>query len=291
MGLHRVAIHGSCVSRDNFNTQFNADYKDRYTVTLLQNQSSIVSSAAPPLSGIEDQISELNDWSRTTVLNDCSKNFLSRYRESKEGIVIFDNFADVRFGYSEILDTRVTHNVWQIGNSRFEQNFKGIKDHKPADNIRAYLPVYRKSLKHVIKIIRRANPEAIIILNCARAASDEVSEAGLTRGKYRMSRFNGAWAALDKAFMEIVPECRPITVSHDRIVGWAGHPWGPGYVHYVPEFYNEFLEKLGATLDGAAGARRLASGGRKPGLPGALIKRLYAACSRNRLRGAAGDKD
>jgi hypothetical protein len=291
MSLHRVAIHGSCVSRDNFNTQFNADYKDRYTVTLLQNQSSIVSSAAPPLSGIEDQISGLNDWSRTTVLNDCSKNFLSRYHDSKEGIVIFDNFADVRFGYSEILNTRVTHNVWQIGNSRFEQNFKGIKDHKPTDNIRAYLPVYRKSLKHVIKIIRRANPEAIIILNCARAASDEVSEAGLTKGKYRMSRFNEAWAALDKAFMEIVPECCPITVSHDRIIGWAGHPWGPGYVHYVPEFYNEFLEKLGTTLDDAAGARRSTPTVGMPGSPRELIKRLYAACFPNRHKDPAGTND
>lgn len=239
-----VAVYGSCVSRDNFNSKFNPNYKDKYAVTLLQNQSSFVSAVAKPVSGMDSQLDGLSDWSKETVLTDLQKNFLTDYAKLKQDIVIVDNFSDVRFGYTEIFGTQVTHNVWHIGTSKFEDQFTGVKDIKPTDDLEAYLKMYRKAVKVFVTQIKAANPHALIILNCARAASDESDGTTTTKDKYNLAHFNTAWEALDKAFIETVPGCKTIHVDPDKIIGWDKHPWGAGYVHYIPAFYGEFLAKL-----------------------------------------------
>lgn len=76
--VYNVAILGSCVSRDNFNTRMNPNYKETFKVTLLQNQSSLVSAVADPLLGIESKVNGLNDWKRKTILDDCFKSFFRK---------------------------------------------------------------------------------------------------------------------------------------------------------------------------------------------------------------------
>jgi hypothetical protein len=59
-----------------------------------------------------------------------------------------------------------------------------------------------------------------------------------------LSHFNAAWEALDEAFTEVVPDCKTIRVDPSKMIGWTEHPWGVGYVHYIPDFYEEFLVRL-----------------------------------------------
>ena len=63
----RVAVMGSCTTRDNFNSRFNPDYKQMWDCVLLQNQSSLLSIMAPPLEISEDQLGEVGAFTSDVV--------------------------------------------------------------------------------------------------------------------------------------------------------------------------------------------------------------------------------
>lgn len=108
--------------------------------------------------------------------------------------------------------------------------------------------IYRVALHEFVKRIKDINPNVVFVLNSARAAADEWGEEGLTKNKYKLQYFNTAWDALDDIFLDVVPDCIRIKVDPSKIVGWDKHPWGSGYVHYILDFYAEFLSNLSKAL-------------------------------------------
>ena len=77
-----VAVLGSCVTRDVFNTRFNKDYKKYYDCILTQNQSSIISIMSDVLEVDDSKLDNLNEYDTWNVKTEFTKSVL-RYLTKK----------------------------------------------------------------------------------------------------------------------------------------------------------------------------------------------------------------
>ncbi|WP_242144837.1 MULTISPECIES: hypothetical protein [unclassified Bacillus cereus group] len=68
-----ISVLGPCVTRDNFNSKFNYDYKRYYNCISLQKQTSIISLMAEPTPFSADKLSNLNEWDTKEVKADFEK--------------------------------------------------------------------------------------------------------------------------------------------------------------------------------------------------------------------------
>jgi len=238
------------VSRDNFNSRLNEDYKRQFSVALTLVQSSIVSSVATPLTVAGGLTRWAGDWAKKTVLDDALKSFWDRLPTHDFDVIILDNFSDVRFGYCEILGTRVTRNVWHLPGTDYATLFEAnsYMEFAPRKQPDVYRKEYRNAVAILLDRIYAKHPAAKIVLNSARAASVAKNDAGEIVQRYDMLEFNRAWEMLDAEFLALAPQAIQIRVPDDLIVGWTGHPWGIGYVHYRKPYYQEFIRRLSNAL-------------------------------------------
>lgn len=129
----RVAILGSCISRDVFNTQFNSGYKDMWHCDLMQNQSSLISIMSPELPIPEDQFGDhMSDYQKGQVRSDTSKAFLEQLRQLRPDYLILDFFGDVHFGVLEAAPGQyVTNNRWMLHQTQWYAARKAAGDLRP----------------------------------------------------------------------------------------------------------------------------------------------------------------
>jgi hypothetical protein len=76
-----VAVAGSCLTRDNFNSRFNADHGQHYDVRASSNQSSMIALMSPPIEAEFRPLRRMNDYDRWNVRADLSREFLPRFAE------------------------------------------------------------------------------------------------------------------------------------------------------------------------------------------------------------------
>lgn len=101
----KIAVFGSCISRDNFNTQFNPNYKMFFDLVVGQHQTSFISITSKPIPFQEDDsIKELNDFNKYVFRSECTKEFLNKLVENKPDYLLIDCFSDVYNGVMEISD-------------------------------------------------------------------------------------------------------------------------------------------------------------------------------------------
>src|SRR4051812_43355582 len=117
-----VAVLGSCITRDNFNSRFNPGYKRWYRTVLMQNQSSLISVMSAPTPISEQQIGDGTDYDRWNVRTDFSKEFLDELPKLAPDYLILDFFGDIHFGVLEgAPGPWGTDNRWKLWPTPFYQ--------------------------------------------------------------------------------------------------------------------------------------------------------------------------
>ncbi|WP_250622043.1 DUF6270 domain-containing protein [Bacillus subtilis] len=168
--MKKVAVYGSCVTRDNFNSQFNADYKNFFDCVLTQNQSSIISTMSKPNYIVIDN-ENMSNHEKNTLKTDFENSFLTEIKSVQPDILILDFFADVHFGYVEISDNQfVTNNRWTLPKTNYykftiqnkKQSFN-IEDH-----FENYFALWKQKFNLFYNYVRLNCPKTKIILNSAR---------------------------------------------------------------------------------------------------------------------------
>jgi hypothetical protein len=96
-----VAVAGSCLTRDNFNSRFNADHGQHYDVRASSNQSSMIALMSPPIEAEFRPLRRMNDYDRWNVRADLSREFLPRFAEVQPDLLLIDFQGDVRFGVAD----------------------------------------------------------------------------------------------------------------------------------------------------------------------------------------------
>ena len=235
-----VAIFGSCVSRDVFNSQFNKNYKSHFEFTLLQNQTSILSLMSSAVKFDEKDLEPLQDWDLKMTKDELEKNFLKKLTELQPDILIVDFLADARFQTIQYKQSYITANVWKITKTPFYNTI--LQTNKPFTPKKSELIKHMKQFK---SFIDKHLPNTKIILNQARAINSYIDNNGEKKyfNLFSIQRLNKRWALLDKLFIKIV---NPYTICSmtPNLRGDISHPWGVGYVHYEKKFYQDFLRQL-----------------------------------------------
>lgn len=255
----RVAILGSCISRDVFNTQFNSGYKEMWQCSLLQNQSSLISMMSPGLAISEAELGgDISGYRKQQVRTDWSKAFLEELRALRPDYLLLDFFSDVHFGVLEVAPEQyVTNNRWTLHQTEWYSERRAAGDLKPLrleEDTEAYLALWTDALRRLQAFLQENLPDTHVILHRGRNAERWLARrAPRTRQlatrkalfKIDVDRANQLWRELDD-IASATTGWDVIDLTEREYLSFRDHPWGVFYVHYTPDYYDEFLAALNA---------------------------------------------
>ncbi|MDT0275020.1 DUF6270 domain-containing protein [Blastococcus goldschmidtiae] len=252
-----VAVLGSCITRDNFNSRFNAGYKRWYQATLTQNQSSIISVMAAPSPITDAEIGTGGtEYDRANGRDDFRKTFLTRLAETPPDLLVMDFFGDVHFGCLDLGEGQyVTDNRWKLWPTPY---YRARKAAGPLPELRLhvetdrYLELWKDAFDRLLAHVRQVAPQTTVVIHRGRNTGTlQLPDSGGTvpllenrnLAKIDLARYNDLWRRLDD-----------YACSHDGVVAidltdreyptFDDHPWGPYYVHYTMDYYADFLAEL-----------------------------------------------
>ncbi|OCA84639.1 DUF6270 domain-containing protein [Bacillus sp. FJAT-27986] len=250
----KVAVLGSCATRDNFNSKFNPNYKEFYECILTQNQTSLISLMSSPLIYTENDIGELNDYDRWNVETDFSKSFLADLIKLEPTYLIVDFFADIHFGVISLeTDQYITDNRWKLWKTPYYKRLKekGANERITIiDNTEEYLLKWKQSVDKLFAFLNERLPECHVIIHKARNVSIlndngtlvDLATCGRVK-KENVQLLNQCWDELDQYVIDHYP-VSVIEINDKKYHTYNEHPWGPFYVHYTEDYYHNFLLKL-----------------------------------------------
>ena len=258
MVLPKVAVVGSCTSRDAFSRRFAPQYKEKVELVETIYQSSLLSLAREsPI--IEKMPSMIQPKFHEVISREFSGKNLGRLALAAADVVIIDLFADIHFGVTRLNNACVTRNHMAFCHpSQADMYFSDEKLLPPhrmryeAKHNNYYRELAITSIKRILAEIY-SNNSPLIVLNSARmsytyrTANDSYQVLPkIERLKWK----NNNWDELDDVFQENV-QCARIEYPRELLVGDEQHPWGKHPVHYRQNFYSFFWNSLDAILRGS----------------------------------------
>lgn len=244
INLPKIAVIGSCVSRDIFNSQLAPKWRSLYTLQNQFYQSAIVSLMATPINDPAILFGDIDSHSREITVLDFEKSFIKQLIENPPTHIMIDLFADARFGILELGDSFVTNNAWKLQESEYYKKLEKPNAVSMQIDDNAYLKLFRDAVSRFKELHLRHFPDTRIIINKARAVSLYTTHNKIGRFSQRdVDSLNTSWIRLEDAFQEILEgDC--ITGMSDVLLGDGQHPWGPGPVHYQTSYYSQLQEQL-----------------------------------------------
>lgn len=245
INLNKIAVVGSCVTRDNFNRNFNAEYKNRYLCEVLQHQSSIISLTSSPLNIQESSLLDIDEWSRSHIIRDFRKTIWEDLSIHRPDFIIFDLFTDARFSCLQTNDSVVTLNEWKLMGTSYYKTISNNKKIGFTVNEDEFVAKFKLAAIEFKKRLDITCPSSKIILNVAKGVFTYL-EAGEMKSFNReyVAEINRRWQCLDEIFIDVFSPLIINAYNKSETIGDAKHPWGLGYVHYHGKFYNDFIRLL-----------------------------------------------
>jgi hypothetical protein len=269
-----VAVLGSCITRDSFNSVFNPTYKLHYACPVHQDQTSLVSLMSEPLEVDWQPTREMSDYDRRYVETEFSKSFLTEVAEAQPDYLVVDFFADIHFGVLQVDGgPYVTDNRWKVRPTTWYEQMQAagrLRRIKIVQETEAYLGLWEEALDRFLAWFGRTLPDTTLIVHRGHNTNrlrlpDRPEPVNLRKNRkiarLNVKRANQLWAQLDRMVVERTG-CEVIDVLDREYVTYPEHPWGAFYVHYEPLYYHRFLAELHkihlARSLGEAGAAMLA---------------------------------
>ena len=251
-----VAVLGSCVTRDNFNSRFNPGYKRWFDVRLSANQSSMIALMSPPIEEEFAPLREMSDYDRWNVTSDLTRDFLPQVAELQPDHLILDFFGDVHFGVARLPDGRyLTDNRWKTRHTDLYQRHRDageltILEHGSDPD--GYFEVWTEAMDRFAAYIAQTCPETRVIVHRGYNTG-EVLVPGRARpiplrkharpAPLDVRAANAYWDRLDD-HATAAYGWEAIDLRGLEAPSYAEHPWGAFYVHYTPDYYHRFLAEL-----------------------------------------------
>ncbi|WP_056465298.1 DUF6270 domain-containing protein [Bacillus sp. FJAT-25509] len=241
----KVAAFGSCVTRDNFNSKFNLNYKNHFELIRYQNQSSIISLMGNPIPYNREKIDNLNQYEQNDVFDDLEKNFLNDLINKQPEALILDFFGDVYFGCLKTNSSYFTNNRWKITKTSFYRELNEVTTFNLNTNLSEYFTLWKQSIDKFLQIINREIPNCKIILHKARFTGmyyDQEQNIKKINSDTDIELLNAFWDQLDEYVISNY-EVSTINVKQNYI-SIADHAWGIFHLHFEPNYYKNFLAQL-----------------------------------------------
>lgn len=253
MNLVNIAVLGSCVTRDVFNSRFISNYKKFYDCILTQNQSSIISLMSNPIPYDPSKIdNQADDYSKWNVRTELTKEMLPLLKERQPAYIIMDFFGDIHFGILKINDFQyLTNNRWKIMKTTF---YKEIQDKvvlEITDQTEEYINLWKSNINKLFEFLRIELPNTKIIVHKTRNTDYYISKDSSIRklstsGKMKAENvelLNNLWDHLNNFVIDTY-KTESIDMTTKYYLSHENHPWGAFYVHFTKDYYEDFFLKL-----------------------------------------------
>lgn len=252
----QVAVLGSCITRDNFNSRFNADYKRWFRVGPTTNQSSMIALMSPPVDEPWEPVREMKPYGLWNVHSDLSREIHGLLAQDQPDYLVLDFFGDIHFGVLETADGRyLTNNRWRLHKTDLYQRLKddaGTRVLRWEDDEDGYFELWVDAMDRFAELVARECPATRVVVHCGFNAR-EVMEEGRQlpsvlgpRGKparARARRANQFWKRIND-HAATAYGWRHIDLREEWYVSFAEHPWGPFEVHYTMDYYHRFQAEM-----------------------------------------------
>lgn len=251
-----VAILGSCLTRDNFNSRFNPDHKQWFRVSVTANQMSLISLMAPPLDVEWQPTREMSEYDRWNVGQEFSKGFLADVVQAQPRYLVIDLFGDLHFGVVQVDGgTFVTDNRWKVHTTDWyvEAEAAGRLRHLTIfSDPEEYTALWQDAVRRLAEHLRVHCPDTTVVVNRGRNTDalwlpNRPRPVSLIRHrklrKMDVALSNELWSQLDDFQIDEFG-AEAIDLTDVDFGTYPGHPWGPLQVHLHPEYYRLFLGQL-----------------------------------------------
>lgn len=251
MSHTNIAILGSCVTRD----AFVLPRGQKYRLPTYVARTSFISITAPPISIADGTINGPHQFDVQCLEHDFRKTAIETMLSRGLDYVILD-FVDERFDLMRIAGSLVTDSRYARDYGVIDNNQLVVEGTIPRVDP-ATTDMWKRSCVEVAQqLLARLRPEQIILHSC-KLASEYISggERKTFVGYYAdlTSSFNPIFAEYEAFFLSQVPGCRMIRLADDLVLGDEDHRWKLQPFHYVPGYYEAFLDQL-AEITGSEGA-------------------------------------
>ncbi|OGL34237.1 hypothetical protein A3F64_01615 [Candidatus Saccharibacteria bacterium RIFCSPHIGHO2_12_FULL_42_8] len=254
----RVAVAGSCVSRDVFNTSFIPEYGSHVDLVANVYQSALPSLVREERVNQEIPESVMSNY-EDVIRREYSGRNISELVNARPDLLIVDLYADIQFGVTKVDEKYVTRNHMaftalqdaDIYFSDIENKFplKGrFEGYTSPTN--TYYHLAKHSIIRFIERLHAGSPKTKIILNSPRFATSYITSTGEEKTYQDVDRLikkNKYWSDLDEMFRKII-DCENIDYSENMLLGQELHQWGLNPVHYTNDYYKYFWRELSAII-------------------------------------------
>lgn len=248
----KIAIIGSCVSRDGFNSSFIRDYKQFYKCVLAQNHMSMISLVANPIpykpSGLEGDI---NDFNKQILMTELTKSVWDSLEIHKPDYLILDFYADVYFGIREVGNSYITNKTWLFKKTPFYSTLDLGKTINLDNDYDQYIRLWKESINAFMRIMEIQFPQIKIIVNKVHFTDQFISKETKEikkiseTGKYKKIDVDEVNRRLDIFYNYFEDNFDVEYLQYDKeYYSDENHIWDFFYVHYTRDYYEDFTTKL-----------------------------------------------
>jgi hypothetical protein len=250
--LINVGIIGSCVSRDNFNSMFNAGYTRLFYCTLNINHITFASILSGKIDFNEEDIDLENSRDVECVKMELSRSYMQEiYGTADLDYLIIDFYSDVFYGIVIANDIIFTDDYRRVAKTKFYSQLENKRFVNIENNPDEYFEIWKKSFNKFIEIINTFMPNVKIIINKARAVAEYKDEhANIIKIPMARSinKINEMWDKFDDYAIKTYG-FQYMDLSDKDYISYLEHPWGgPHPVHYTKEFYENFIVELSSIV-------------------------------------------
>lgn len=247
--VKKVAVMGSCLTRDNFNSKFNRNYKMFFEVVAATHQTSMLSLMSEPINYLEkENLEGFRDFDKWQLRQELNKEFLQLITTKEVDYLIMDSWVELYYSVINLGDGNFVSDNPKFKNLKFFKN-----QHSKINilqNTDAYLNIWKEKVDAFFAYTQEHIPNVKIILNQSRFG--DTMENGTTMTDYRKKRnfkminvekLNRLWDILDDYIINNY-DVLVIDMKEKSYLLDENHPWGAFYVYYSKPFYDDFLHKL-----------------------------------------------
>ncbi|MBM7645889.1 hypothetical protein JOD45_002114 [Scopulibacillus daqui] len=248
----KVGVIGSCVSRDVFNSKFINNYKDIYECVSTAWQSSIISFVSKSVPEVPKDLNLENIKSRhrqNTVLRDLTKPYRDEMIDIQPDYIIFDLYADVRYGTVKYADSCFTDNPNGLRHTDFYKNTHFDEKINYRVDKNRFFKMLMASLDDLLEWLNNNLPQTKLLLNQFKYTDVYINEANemefFSKKKYRfLDKENKIYGELYEIIKQKYPDIDFIRQDINFYTSDGAHAFGVSPWHFSKKYYVDFFSQL-----------------------------------------------
>lgn len=244
--MKKIAIIGSCVSRDAFEfDKSNFDISAAYFP-----RASIVSLMSKPIEIDHTVLSDENQWLKWVILNDYNKSTITQVKAKKPDAIIVD-LIEERFDLININGNFLTRSddLLKVYPLIKEVNAANIVSRNSNDDIL----LFSSHASLFCETLNRELPDVKVIIHDARYSDYYMDNGKIIKFDehkcYGNKQANARLEMYSKILIKELKNVAYIKLDNEISIANKNHKWGLSPFHYTDEYYEEFMARISYLLN------------------------------------------